>query len=290
MHKRPASCLHIHWETRTRHYFSSMRRLLKNLSFILLSLLISATLAATVVVALVYPPKVSNTINHRHLSSRRNWIEESLVVPSAAAFTLCPIIIVNPPSPATAAQEDDEVEVGGSSNIVGHELPNDLRKFTALAPLGDATSTGSKLIGLSLEDIASRLSHDLVEGCTGKGGYFISGMFRLNIITTILYRRQETCKALTFLVANFSFPPCISGDISTEIFRDDCEFTDPTNTVSSLSKYQTALTILFNPDQSFVELVKPLEINVPKREITDRIRSGGVLKLPWNPRISTYER
>ncbi|KAK1740286.1 DUF2358 domain-containing protein [Skeletonema marinoi] len=79
------------------------------------------------------------------------------------------------------------------------------------------------------------------------------------------------------------------GDISTEIFRDNCEFTDPTNSVSSLAKYQKALTILFNPEQSFVELVTPLEIDVPKREITGRIRSGGVLKLPWNPRISSYE-
>ena len=80
------------------------------------------------------------------------------------------------------------------------------------------------------------------------------------------------------------------GDISTNIFRDDCEFTDPTNSVSSLAKYQKALTILFDPEQSFVELVTPLEINVKTREITGRIRSGGVLKLPWNPRISSYER
>ena len=81
------------------------------------------------------------------------------------------------------------------------------------------------------------------------------------------------------------------GDISTEIFRDDCEFTDPTNSVSSLAKYQKALTILFDPDQSFVELVQPLEItkNDGRREITGRIKSGGVLKLPWNPRISSYE-
>ena len=58
------------------------------------------------------------------------------------------------------------------------ELPIDLRKYTALAPLGkDAnTSTGNKLTGLSMESIASRLSNDLVNGSTGKGGYFISGM------------------------------------------------------------------------------------------------------------------
>ncbi len=105
--------------------------------------------------------------------------------------------------------------------------------------------------------------------------------------------KAESCLLLAFqssFLVYFVFILRFIGDISTEIFRDDCEFTDPTNTVSSLSKYQKAHIILFNPDQSFVELVQPLEIDVPKREITGRIRSGGVLKLPWNPRISPYER
>ena len=81
-----------------------------------------------------------------------------------------------------------------------------------------------------------------------------------------------------------------AGDISTEIFRDNCEFTEPTNSVSSLRKYQKALTILFNPEQSFVELVEPLKVDATEREITGRIRSGGTLLLPWNPKISPYER
>jgi hypothetical protein len=80
------------------------------------------------------------------------------------------------------------------------------------------------------------------------------------------------------------------GDISTEIFRDDCEFVDPTNAVSSLSRYQKALKILFDPDRSYVQLLGKLEIDDAKNQITARIRSGGVLKLPWSPRISSYER
>mmetsp|Transcript_16256 Transcript_16256/g.32854 ORF Transcript_16256/g.32854 Transcript_16256/m.32854 type:complete len:242 (+) Transcript_16256:182-907(+) len=205
-----------------------MRRLYQNVSFIFLSASLAAKVSGL-------SAKVSNNNNNsHHLTSRRNWIGK-LVTAASATYT------TNPPSPAVAQQ-------------VVQELPIDLRRYTALAPLGDAnTSTGNKLTGLSMDSIASRLSHDLVDGSTGKGGYFIS------------------------------------GDISTEIFRDNCEFTDPTNSVSSLAKYQKALTILFNPEQSFVELVPPLEIDVPKREITGRIRSGGVLKLPWNPRISSYE-
>ena len=167
------------------------------------------------------------------ICSRRNWIIKGVVSSSAFLFdATCN------PSDAKAAVES---------------LPTDLRKYTALAPLGDPTSTGTKQVGLSLTEIASRLSHDLVQGSTGKGGYFVS------------------------------------GDISTELFRDDCNFVDPTNSVASLSRYQNALKILFDPEDSFVSIVEPLVVNESKREVTGRIRSGGVLKLPWKPRISPYE-
>ncbi|KAL7536215.1 hypothetical protein ACHAWF_005398 [Thalassiosira exigua] len=164
--------------------------------------------------------------------SRRGWMAKSLASTSAALLDA-----LRPPS---AVAEADG-------------LPSDLKKYTVLAPLGAPSSTGSKLSGLSLAEIASRLSRDLVEGSTGKGGYFIS------------------------------------GDISTQLFRDDCEFTDPTNTVSSLSRYQNALQILFDPENSFVQLLEPLKVDESRNVITARIRSGGVLKLPWKPYISPYE-
>ena len=166
-------------------------------------------------------------------STRRSWIIKSLVSTS---------ITLGPSSPCVASDE------------VVATLPRDLRQYTALAPLGTPTSTGDKLTGLSLNEIASRLSHDLVDGANGRGGYFIS------------------------------------GDISTQIFRDDCTFIDPTNLVSSLSRYQNALKILFDPEQSYVQLVEPLTTDESRREISSRIRSGGVLQLPWRPRISSYER
>ena len=82
----------------------------------------------------------------------------------------------------------------------------------------------------------------------------------------------------------------IPGDISTQLFRDDCKFIDPTNSVLSLSRFQNALKILFDPEQSYVQLLEPLQIDESKSQISGRIRSGGVLRLPWNPRIASYER
>ena len=36
-------------------------------------------------------------------------------------------------------------------------------------------------------------------------------------------------------------------------------FEDPTNRVASLSQYQKALTVLFDPDRSSIEIIDPLE-------------------------------
>ena len=132
-------------------------------------------------------------------------------------------------------------------------LPSELRQYTALAPLGRPTTTGAKVTGLSLPEIATRLSRALVEGTQGRGGYFVT------------------------------------GDLPVELFRDDCTFVDPTNSVSSLSRYRNALRILFDPDQSSVKLVEPLVVNEAERTITGRVRSWGILQLPWKPRVASYE-
>ena len=235
------------------------------------------------------PPSNNNNKHELSFSSRRSWVLQGLTLASSATLSLR--IVNTPSSPANAA---------APSLLEVEELPRELRKFTALAPLGgDATTTstsGNKLTGLSLEVIAAKLSHDLVDGSTGKGGYFISGMW-CDAISQSFLGRDIICfffLLLSKLFLWFYLPRYAylthTGDISTEIFRDDCEFTDPTNSVSSLRKYQKALTILFNPEQSFVELVEPLDVDATKREITGRIRSGGTLLLPWNPKISPYER
>lgn len=141
------------------------------------------------------------------------------------------------------------------------ELPAELRKYTALAPLGaaDRPLGGAKRVCLSdvlpecLSQVAALLRSDLERGATGKGGY------------------------------------PISGDIRPEIFRDDCRFLDPTNDVTSLAKYQRALTILFDPAESSVRVVVAPSVDEGRRVIAATIRSEGVLKLPWRPRIEPWE-
>jgi hypothetical protein len=133
------------------------------------------------------------------------------------------------------------------------ELPLKLRDFTRLAPLGPATQSFRKTTGLSLEELAQRLQHDLLEGSTGEGGYIIS------------------------------------GDFSTDIFRDDCLFVDPTNSVASLSQCQKALRILFDTKQSRTQLLEPLQANAADRTISGRYRVRGFLKFPWKPFVSAYE-
>jgi hypothetical protein len=138
------------------------------------------------------------------MSSRRNWFSQTAnnaVVVIAGALSVPPDACAN------------------------DELPSIIRGYTVLAPLGKPETTSQKTTGLSLVDLASRLTRDLTDGATGQGGYFLS------------------------------------GDLSTDIFQDDCEFVDPTNRVSSLSRYQKALRILFDPSQSIVQLVAPLTIN-----------------------------
>lgn len=146
-----------------------------------------------------------------------------------------------------------------SASIASDELPSFLKDYTKLAPLGTKQQT-TKTTGLSLAQLASRLSQDLVEGATGQGGYFLS------------------------------------GDLSGDLFRDDCIFADPTNRVDSLSQYQAALRILFDPQTSTVELIEPLQVLVDdeegeagQRTIRGRIRSRGYLQLPWKPYVTAYE-
>jgi hypothetical protein len=96
--------------------------------------------------------------------NRRSWLVKGLVAASSA-FLLD--LASDPPSAVADV----------------YALPTKMKQFTVLAPLGTPTTTGSKLTGLSLSEIASRLSRDLVEGSTGQGGYFISGKYILLVGT-----------------------------------------------------------------------------------------------------------
>jgi hypothetical protein len=142
-----------------------------------------------------------------------------------------------------------------AANAAVEELPEFIRPFTKLAPLGALKNpfASKKTTGLTLSELAVRLEHDLVYGSQNQGGYFLS------------------------------------GDLSQDIFRDDCVFIDPTNEVASLSRYQTALRILFDAKTSTVQMVDSLVVDEAARTISGRIRSRGFLQLPWHPYITAYE-
>lgn len=80
----------------------------------------------------------------------------------------------------------------------------------------------------------------------------------------------------------------VTGDLTEEIFANDCRFIDPTTNVVGLSRYLRALRALFDPARSDVALVGELRRTSPNT-IEGDYRAEGYLKLPWNPRVPPYE-
>ena len=78
----------------------------------------------------------------------------------------------------------------------------------------------------------------------------------------------------------------LTGNLSPEIFRDDCTFVDPNNAVKGLSKYRQALSFLFDPEQSEVHAVRGTISASGKLEVN--YIASGVLKLPWRPKIAPW--
>jgi len=151
------------------------------------------------------------------------------------------------------------------------ELPMALRSFTKLASLSSSSSKSSstssirgvnnsnKSLHLPISELAARLQRDLTNGATGQGSYIAT------------------------------------GDLSLNFFRDDCSFIDPTNRVDDLLQYQKALTILFDPATSKVDLLEPLRIVKDDHTtrtttiVLGRYRCRGTLKLPWKPLVAAFE-
>lgn len=125
-----------------------------------------------------------------------------------------------------------------------------------LAPLGKPVRVGGeKRVGVSVKEVREILERDLqpiekLSDGTFKGAYFVT------------------------------------GNLTPEIFEDDCAFIDPTNTTKSLSKYMNALKILFDPETSSVDL-KSIDI-VDDHTIVGVYDCEGYLKLPWHPRVKPY--
>ena len=177
-------------------------------------------------------------------NNRRVWLQNTVAMATATAT-------------ATAAA----IGFPRSSNAA-ETLPFSVRGYTKLAPLGpkSSISANQKTTNLSPDEMARRLSVDLVHGAHGKGGYFLT------------------------------------GDISQDLFREDCVFEDPTNRVDSLSQYQKALSLLFDPERSTVQLLgNGLTVQqegglTTTTTIQGRLRSRGFLKVaPWKPYVKAYE-
>mmetsp|Transcript_34542 Transcript_34542/g.88372 ORF Transcript_34542/g.88372 Transcript_34542/m.88372 type:complete len:328 (+) Transcript_34542:254-1237(+) len=76
----------------------------------------------------------------------------------------------------------------------------------------------------------------------------------------------------------------VTGDLSPQIFEDDCRFKDPTNDIKGLSRYLKALTILFDAEYSGVKLLSIRVVDDYTIEAAWTL--GGYLKFPWNPESS----
>ncbi|KAG7667161.1 hypothetical protein Ndes2526B_g04334 [Nannochloris sp. 'desiccata'] len=79
----------------------------------------------------------------------------------------------------------------------------------------------------------------------------------------------------------------VTGDLTPEIFADDCRFKDPTNDVRGLSRYLTALGILFDANYSRVQLLD-IQVTGPYT-IEATWTLGGYLRFPWHPRVAPFE-
>lgn len=78
----------------------------------------------------------------------------------------------------------------------------------------------------------------------------------------------------------------VTGDLTPEIFDDNCRFIDPTNETRGLSRYRRALAILFDPQYSITQL-KDIRIIGPHKIQATWIL-GGYLRLPWHPRVEPF--
>jgi len=79
----------------------------------------------------------------------------------------------------------------------------------------------------------------------------------------------------------------VTGQLTPEVFADDCRFVDPTNDVVGLSRYVKALGVLFDPAHAAVGL-EELEVR-GGQEVAARFRLGGYLRFPWRPYVEPFE-
>ena len=95
---------------------------------------------------------------------------------------------------------------------------------------------------------------------------------------------SEVAKTLEVDLAN-KYP--LTGNLTSSVFDDQCRFVDPNNAISGLSRYQTALSLLFEPRESTLGDVRVRVTG--DRTIEATYVASGTLKLPWRPRIQPWK-
>lgn len=75
--------------------------------------------------------------------------------------------------------------------------------------------------------------------------------------------------------------------LTTDIWREDALFVDPTNTTKGLRKYMAALDLLFDPSVSTLVL-DTIAVTGP-RTVYATWTLGGMLRLPWRPVVAPFK-
>lgn len=79
----------------------------------------------------------------------------------------------------------------------------------------------------------------------------------------------------------------LTGALTPSIFTDACHFEDPNNAVDGTAKYRRAVSLLFDPQESSLDLLS-LRVGADGTTIEADYVASGTLKLPWRPRISAW--
>ncbi|GBG77154.1 hypothetical protein CBR_g23481 [Chara braunii] len=76
----------------------------------------------------------------------------------------------------------------------------------------------------------------------------------------------------------------LTGDLTKDIYADDCRFEDPTNVIVGVDRYAETVKQQFDPAESIFEF-KSIAVS-GANTIDASWVLGGVMQLPWRPRMS----
>jgi hypothetical protein len=131
-----------------------------------------------------------------------------------------------------------------------------------------------------------------VKGVVGGLTALTNALFPASTATAPRVRAQATVSptdVLKGVVKDFENGYLFSGEIESEIYAEDCSFTDPTLTFTGLGTFERniqALKPLLNVfvGDTLVVLYDAV-LNKNTREVSTKWRMSGNVRLPWGPAI-----